>query len=74
MDANNEMMFWYLAYSHKMNTKAGQTPHQLRTRSWFARICGHAALRVGLWLLDAESRTGMENANWSQQQTVVPHP
>ncbi len=81
MDPNNEMMLWYLAYIDKLATRAGGAQpvvspidHQFLMRRRLARWCGHAALRVGTWLLSEELRTGVEHADGSHQQTVASRP
>ncbi len=81
MDPNNEMMLWYLAYIDKLATRAGGAQlivstidHRLPIRRRLAQWCGHAALRVGTWLLAEELRTGVEHADGSQQQTVASRP
>ena len=78
MDPTNEMMLWYLAYIDKLATQAGGAQpvvspiaHRLPMRRQLARWCGHAALRVGTWLLAEELRTGVEHGDGSQQQTVA---
>ena len=78
MDPNNEMMLWYLAYIDKLATRAGGAQPFVSTsdrrfpmRRRLARWCGHAALRVGTWLLAEELRTGVEHGDGSQQQTVA---
>ena len=81
MDPQNAMNIWYLAYINKLATRAGEAlpvvstiDHRLPMRSRLARWCGHAALRVGMWLLAEELRTGVEHAAGSQQQTVASRP
>jgi hypothetical protein len=81
MDPNHEMMFWYLAYIDKATTRAGGAQLGMRTidhgrpvRRWLTRWCGHAALRVGTWLLAEEARIGVEPADGSQQHTVASRP
>ena len=81
MDPIYETMLWYLAYIHKLNTRAGEvqlvmsaTDHGHPIRRRLARWCGHAALRVGTWLLAEELRTGVEYASESPQPTVTSRP
>ena len=81
MDPTNETMFWYLAYTDKLGTRAGEAQpvvspidHRLRMRRRLARWCGRAALRVGTWLLAEELRAGVEHAHGPQQPTVVSRP
>jgi hypothetical protein len=78
MDPMYETMLWYLAYIHKLGTRAGGAQlissgtdqgHPIRRR--LARWCGHAALRVGTWLLAEELRTEVEHAAESPQPTAV---
>ncbi len=79
MDPHNAMNVWYLAYVDKLAKSAGEEPpvaapinHRPLMRRRLARWCGHAAVRVGTWLLGEELRTGVEYADRSQQQTVAP--
>jgi len=69
MDPMYETMLWYLAYIHKLNTQAGAAQLIPSTagrgrpiRHRLARWCGHAALRVGAWLLAEDVRAGAEHA------------
>ena len=78
MDPNNVMMLWYVAYVDKLASRAGETPPLVDTstrrrpmRRQLARWCGHAALRVGAWLLAEESRVGMERVDASRQQATA---
>ena len=81
MDPTNETMFWYLAYIDKLGTRAGEAQpvvspidHRLPLRRRLARWCGHAALRVGTWLLAEDLRTGVEHPEGPRRQTVATHP
>ena len=81
MDPHNEMMLWYLAYIDTLATSAGGAQpdvsaidHRLPTRRRLARWCGHAALRVGTWLLAEDLRTGVEHPEGPRRQTVATHP
>ena len=81
MDPQNAMNIWYLAYIHKLDTRAGEalpvvstSDHRLPMRRRLARWCGHTALRVGTWLLAEEVRTAAEHADGSQQHTVASRP
>jgi hypothetical protein len=78
MDPMYETMLWYLAYIHKLRTGAGgaqlilsATEQGCPMRRRLARLCGHAALRVGTWLLAEELRTGVEHTAESPQPTAA---
>ena len=81
MDPNHETNLWYLAYIDKLATRAGGAPsvvspieQRLPMRRWLARWCGHAALRVGTWLLAEELRAGVDHADGAQQHPVAGRP
>jgi hypothetical protein len=68
MDGYN-MLLLYFAFFGKPATKAGEAQlgvrtieHRLPMRRRLTRWCGHAALRIGAWLLAEELRTEVEYA------------
>jgi hypothetical protein len=81
MDPNHETMLWYLAYIDTVTPRAGGAQLGIRTtdhgrplRRRLARWCGHAALRVGTWLLAEEVRTGGAPVPQAPPRTGTSHP
>ncbi len=81
MDPRHDILLWYHTYRDTLTRRAGEAPVAVRTtdhgrplRRSLARWCGHAALRVGTWLLAEEARTDVELADGSQYHTLASRP
>ncbi len=81
MDPRHDLLLWYHAYSDTLTTRTGGAPvgvhmkgHGRSLGRSLARWCGHAALRVGTWLLAEEARTDVEPVDGSQQHTIPSRP